>query len=52
MVGWSQGNERSSFMMNEAGGGMNGWMGGGMWPVIGVLVVILPFVVIQKVSKR
>ena len=35
-------------------GGMNGWMGGGMWlwTVIGVLVVVLLVVVINKVSNK
>ncbi len=35
-------------------GGMNGWMGGGMWlwTVIGVLVVVLLVVLINKVSKK
>ena len=39
-------------MMNQ--GGMNGWMGGGMWlwTVIGVLVVVLLVVLINKVSKK
>jgi uncharacterized membrane protein len=39
-------------MMNH--GGMNGWMGGGMWlwTVIGVLVVVLLVVLINKVSKK
>ena len=38
--------------MNQ--GGMNGWMGGGMWlwTVIGVLVVVLLVVLINKVSKK
>ena len=33
---------------------MNGWMGGGMWfwTVIGVLVVVLLVVLINKVSKK
>ena len=33
---------------------MGGWMGGGMWlwTVIGVLVVILLVVLINKVSKK
>ena len=33
---------------------MNGWMGGGMWfwTVIGVLVVVLLFVLINKLSKK
>ncbi len=46
-------------MMNNTGGwmgsgGMNGWMGGGMWlwTVIGVLVVVLLVVLIAKVSKK
>ena len=32
----------------------NGWMGGGMWiwTVIGVLVVVLLVVLINKVSKK
>ena len=35
-------------------GGMNGWMGGGMWlwTVIGVLVVVLLVVLINKASKK
>ena len=49
-VGWSQRNERG-FMMNH-----DGWMGGGMWmwiwTVIGVLMVVLLVVVINKVSKK
>jgi uncharacterized membrane protein len=43
-------------MMNQNGwmGGTNGWMGGGMWlwTVIGVLVVLLLVVLINKVSKK
>jgi hypothetical protein len=44
-------------MMNQTDGwmgGMGGWMGGGMWiwTVIGVLVVILLVVVINKLSKK
>jgi uncharacterized membrane protein len=37
-------------MMNYS----EGWMGGGMWiwPVIGVLVVVLLVVVINKASKK
>ena len=33
---------------------MNGWMGGGMWvyPVIGVLVVVLLVVAINKMSQK
>ena len=33
---------------------MNGWMGGGMWiyTVIGVLVVVLLVVTINKVSQK
>ena len=43
------GNERG-FMMNHT----DGWMGGGMWiwTVIGVLVVVLLVVVINKMSKK
>ena len=56
VVGWSQRNERS-FMMNQTDGwmgGMGGWMGGGMWiwTVIGVLVVVLLVVVINKLSNK
>jgi len=49
VVGWSQRNERNS-MMNH----MDGWMGGGMWiwTVIGVLVVVLLVVAINKVSRK
>jgi uncharacterized membrane protein len=49
VVGWSQRNERN-FMMNH----MDGWMGGGMWlwTVIGVLVVVLLVVAINKVSRK
>ena len=34
--------------------GMNGWMGGGMWiyTVIGVLVVVLLVVAINKMSNK
>ena len=48
-VGWSQRNERDS-MMNHA----YGWMGGGMWiwTVIGVLVVVLLVIAINKLSKK
>ncbi len=33
---------------------MNGWMGGGMWiwTVIGVLIVVLLVVAINKLSKK
>lgn len=53
LVGWSQRNERS-FMMNHDGWMGGGWMGGGMWlwTVIGVLVVVLLVVLINKVSKK
>jgi uncharacterized membrane protein len=49
VVGWWQRNERN-FMMNHT----DGWMGGGMWiwTVIGVLVVVLLVVVINKLSKK
>ncbi len=48
-MGSSQRDERDS-MMNHA----YGWMGGGMWiwTVIGVLVVVLLVVAINKVSKK
>jgi hypothetical protein len=48
MVGWSA--QRRGFMMNH----MAGWMGGGMWiwTVIGVLVVVLLVVAINKVSRK
>ena len=41
-------------MMNQTSGWMGGWTGGGMWlwPVIGVVVVVLLVVVISKLSKR
>jgi hypothetical protein len=43
--------------MNHTGGwmdGTNGWAGGGMllWGVIGVLVVVLLVVLINKVSQK
>jgi hypothetical protein len=49
VVGWPKRNERG-FMMNHT----DGWMGGGMWiwTVIGVLVVVLLAVVINKLSKK
>jgi uncharacterized membrane protein len=48
VVGCSQNKERG-LAMNHAG-----WMGGGMWlwTVIGVLVVVLLVVLINKVSKK
>ena len=35
-------------------GWSNGWMGGGMWlwTAIGALVVVLPVLLINKVSKK
>ena len=53
MVGWSQLNERN-FLMHHTDGWVTGWMGGGMWiwTVIGVLVVVLLVVVINKQSKK
>ena len=41
-------------MINQTDGGMSGWMGGGMWvwTVIGLLVVVLLFVVITKMSNK
>ena len=41
-------------MMNHTGGWMNGWTSGGMWiwTVIGVVVVVLLFVVINKSTKK
>jgi hypothetical protein len=40
-------------MMNQTNGWMGGWGGGGMWiwPVIGVVVLLL-VVVIAKVAKK
>ena len=40
--------------MNHTDGWMNGWMGGGMWiwTVIGILVVVLLVVAINKLSKN
>jgi uncharacterized membrane protein len=48
-VGWLQRNGRDS-MMNHA----YGWMGGGMWiwTTIGLLVVVLLVVAINKLSKK
>lgn len=53
VVGWSQRNERG-FLMDHMNGWMNGWMGGGMWlwTVIGVLVVVLLVVAINKLSSK
>ena len=53
MGGCLQRNERS-FMMNHGDGWMSGWTGGGMWiwAVIGVMVVVLLVVVINKLSKK
>ncbi len=44
---------RKKLMMNHTNGWM-GWAGGGMWiwTVIGVLVVVLLVVVINKLSKK
>jgi len=41
-------------MMNYGFGRMFGWMGGGMWiwPIIGVLVVVLLVVAIVRVARR
>jgi hypothetical protein len=41
-------------MMNDAGGWMNGWSGGGMWiwTVAGTLVVVLLGVLILRVSRK
>ena len=49
VVGRAQRNERD-LMMNHT----DGWMGGGMWiwTVIGVLVVVLLVVVINKQSRK
>ena len=44
-------NERF-FMMNNTDGWMNGSMGGGIWTVIGTLVVVLLVVAIMKMSKK
>jgi hypothetical protein len=40
-------------MMNQTNGWMGGWGGGGMWiwPVIGVVVLLL-VVVIARVAKK
>ena len=40
--------------MNNTGGWMSGWSGGGMWilAVIGVAVVVLLVVVIMNQSKK
>jgi hypothetical protein len=49
VVDWSQRNERGCIMNHT-----DRWMGGGMWiwTVIGVLVVVLLVVVINKLSKK
>ena len=41
-------------MMNQTDGLMGGWAGGGMWiwAVIGVLVVVLLVVLINKQTKK
>jgi hypothetical protein len=46
-------------MMNQTGGSMTGWMGGGwtdgsmwVWTVAGTLVVILLVIVITKLLKK
>jgi uncharacterized membrane protein len=41
-------------MMNQPGGWMGGWAGGGMWvwTVIGVLVIVLLVVTINKLSNK
>jgi hypothetical protein len=41
-------------MMNYGFGGMFGWMGGGnwIWPVVGILVIVLLVVVIVRVARR
>ena len=41
-------------MMNQTGGWMGGWAGGGMWvwTVVGILAVVLLVVVISKMSKK
>jgi len=41
-------------MMNHTDGSMNGWMGGGMWlwTSIGIAVVVLLVVVVNKLSKK
>jgi hypothetical protein len=41
-------------MMNQSGGWMGGWAGGGMWlwTVVGILVIVLLVVAISKLSKK
>jgi hypothetical protein len=41
-------------MMNDAGGWMSGWSGGGMWiwTVAATLVVVLLGILILKVSRK
>ena len=53
VVGRSNHNERSFVMMNQTNGWMGGWTGGGMWiwPVLGIAVVVLLVVVINKKSR-
>jgi hypothetical protein len=40
--------------MNHANNWMSGWMGGGtwIWPVIGILLVVLLVVAINKLSRK
>lgn len=57
VVGWSQRNGRG-FMMHHTDGWMRGWMSGWMgvgmwgWTVIGLLVVVLLVVAINRLSKK
>ena len=53
-VGRAQCNQRRTFMMNHTDGWLGGLAGGGMWiwTAIGVLVVVLLVVVINKLSKK
>lgn len=40
-------------MMNDTGGWMGGWAGGGMWTwTIGALVVVLLVVAISRMSRK
>jgi hypothetical protein len=47
-------NEQQPIMMNQTGGGMGEWMGGGiwLWAVIGLAVGVLLVVVLASLPKK